>query len=175
MNKIYKYCYDVIRYELKLSSFLNLNHKDNLVLKFSDKFALDNAEILKVIKKYERNKNKMQLLYAEEFIMGDELYSPLRYKILEFEITSSDIKTVVSDDYVLNVGAISLLLNEDLTDISYNVELLNKHVNDDNFVKLLRGISERNFEVKNEKKIILATLPKATAGILSELSEMIKK
>lgn len=173
------YMYDCIKEEFKSSTFRNLNsNKENRVIEADELiFAGDDADIIEIMTKAELNKTLLNLVYGELFLIGDKgknvYYTPLIYSDCVLRREGAQIVADVSDDKTVNVGAISSLILGDDSEQVENIinQLLDVNVND--FETVLRGLVDLSgLEIVDKRAVILAKIPEASAGLLSELKKI---
>lgn len=180
VKKLCNYMYSCVRESLKSASFRNLNScKDNKVV-VTDKttFESDDKDILEVMTIHALNKSTMDLLQGELFIEGkhgkDLYFTPLLYSTASLSREGDKITLSIEDDKSLNIGAISGLLENNEEEIELIISQLNELENPEiNLKKVLEGlINMDGLKIVDKKAVILATLPNATAGLLSELKQI---
>jgi hypothetical protein len=185
INNMCLYYKDCIREEVKSSSFRNLTgNKDNKLVEVSNnnlKFNLDNEKIIEIMTLSEINKLDRQLIYGEMFITGNinknVYYTPLRYFDLKLYRQGHHIVGEYDkDNPILNIGAISTLLDNEPELIENSINTLLDYVTSNELETVLKSLVDlKGLRVESNKKaIILAKVPDASAGLIRELDEIAK-
>lgn len=178
--KLLNYNLDCIKNIGRNTAFINLkSNKDNIIKVIdNDVFNADNEEIIKIMTKAALNKQAMSLIYSQLILSDKGIFSPLLFTNAELIRENDLIKLVLDDDFKINIGLISSLLenNEELIENTINELLSIDNPETIDFKSVLFGLipSLKNKEIKEEKTIILAKMPEMNAGLINELKELIK-
>jgi len=170
IKKLLNYQYDCIRQAIKSSSFNNLlSNKENKIVNIKgDIFKGDNKEIIDIMTRYALNKSTMNLLYADLFLKGEKVFTPLIYCEAELKRQGDKIELIKGEN-TLNAGIIASLLENDEEKIENIIEQL-LDVQTCDFITILKGlINLSDYEIIKQEAIILAKMPESTAGLLNEL------
>ena len=181
MNNIKKltlYCLDCIKSTGKNTAFNNLkkNKDDKIIITNETIFNADNVEINEIMTKYALNKTTMSLLSGYLMTESNNIYTPLLYAHIELIRQGDKIEIVQTNDYELNYGLISSLLenNEEIIENVINELMQIDEPEKIDIISVLKGLipSIDDLTIKDEKAIILTKTPESIAGVVDELKQI---